>query len=164
MASNSIKMRSGKFTGWHMFALMALFFGVVIAVNVTMAVLAGRSWTGLVVKNSYVASQHFNAELREAKRQQARGWRSQLSYAEGKISFTLHDRKGKAVELDDLRAKIGRPAAEIDDRVVSLKHIANGKYTAAVQLAAGHWSIQIVGGRNEMAYRRDARLFVNSRK
>ena len=39
---------------------MLAFFGVIIAVNVVMATLASTSWTGLVVENSYVASQEFN--------------------------------------------------------------------------------------------------------
>ncbi len=60
----------GEFTGWHMLAITLLFFGTIIAVNVTLAVYANRSWTGLVVENSYVASQHFN-ELLAEQRQQA---------------------------------------------------------------------------------------------
>ena len=55
-----------RFTGGHMLALVCGFFGVVIAVNLTMALFATGSWTGLVVKNSYVASQHFNEELMNA--------------------------------------------------------------------------------------------------
>ena len=46
-----------RFTGFHMLACMIVFFGVIVAVNLTMATLASQSWTGLVVKNSYVASQ-----------------------------------------------------------------------------------------------------------
>ena len=41
-----------RFTGYHMLAIMVAFFGVVIAVNLTMATFASRSWTGLVVENS----------------------------------------------------------------------------------------------------------------
>ena len=49
-----------EFTGRHMLAIMLAFFGTIIAVNLVMAIFASRSWTGLVVKNSYVASQEFN--------------------------------------------------------------------------------------------------------
>ena len=46
-----------EFTGWHMAITMIAFFGVIISVNLTMAILASSTWTGLIVKNGYVASQ-----------------------------------------------------------------------------------------------------------
>lgn len=58
MSANTQKSRA--FTGRHMLATILTFFGVVIAVNLTMATLASTSWTGLVVENTYVASQQFN--------------------------------------------------------------------------------------------------------
>ncbi|RWK14298.1 FixH family protein, partial [Mesorhizobium sp.] len=58
MTANAEKPRV--FTGRHMLAIILAFFGVVIAVNLTMATLANTSWTGLVVENTYVASQQFN--------------------------------------------------------------------------------------------------------
>ena len=42
------------FTGWHMAVITISFFAVIIAVNLTLAVFASTSWTGLVVANSYV--------------------------------------------------------------------------------------------------------------
>ncbi|MEO1102369.1 MAG: FixH family protein, partial [Pseudomonadota bacterium] len=45
-----------RFTGWHMLAILVTFFGVVVTVNITMAVLAHTSWTGLLAKNGYRAS------------------------------------------------------------------------------------------------------------
>ena len=51
------------FSGRHMLLTMLAFFGVIIGVNLTMAWFARSSWTGLVVENSYVASQEFNAKM-----------------------------------------------------------------------------------------------------
>ncbi|MGO4840209.1 FixH family protein, partial [Rhizobiaceae sp. 2RAB30] len=70
---------NGTFTGRHMLAIMVAFFGTIIAVNVTMATLAGRSWTGFVVKNSYVASQEFNRKAEQGRAQAALGWESRLT-------------------------------------------------------------------------------------
>ncbi|TIW01135.1 MAG: cytochrome oxidase, partial [Mesorhizobium sp.] len=39
-----------EFTGKHMLVSILAFFAVVIGVNVTMATLALKSWTGLVVE------------------------------------------------------------------------------------------------------------------
>ena len=57
-----------------MLSIMLAFFGVIIAVNVVMATLASTSWTGLVVENSYVASQEFNRKAEESRAQAALGW------------------------------------------------------------------------------------------
>jgi nitrogen fixation protein FixH len=46
----------------------------VIAVNVTMAALAVRTFGGVVVENSYVASQEYNHWLADARRQEKLGW------------------------------------------------------------------------------------------
>ena len=62
------------FSGWHMTAVLVAFFGVVIAVNVTMATFAVRTFGGTVVDNSYVASQEYNGWLAAARRQQQLGW------------------------------------------------------------------------------------------
>lgn len=48
--------------GWHVFAGFALAFSVVLAVNLTLAFYALRTFPGLEVKNSYVASQSFDRE------------------------------------------------------------------------------------------------------
>ena len=58
---------SPRFTGRHMAAIMLAFFGVVIAINFTMATLAETTFGGTVVDNSYVASQSFNAWLRAGR-------------------------------------------------------------------------------------------------
>ena len=48
--------------GWHVFATFVAAFSVIIAVNLTLAFNAIRTFPGLEVKNSYVASQVFDRE------------------------------------------------------------------------------------------------------
>lgn len=64
-----------RFSGWHMAAILVAFFGVVIAVNVTMATFAVKTFGGTVVENSYVASQEYNRWLAAARKQQRLGWK-----------------------------------------------------------------------------------------
>ena len=64
-----------RFSGWHMTVILLAFFGVVVAVNLTMATLATRTFGGVVVANSYVASQKYNAWLAAARRQDQLGWK-----------------------------------------------------------------------------------------
>lgn len=66
---------TGRFTGRHFTAIIVAFFGVVIAVNLTMAMFATRTFGGVVVENSYVASQKYNGWLDAARKQDRLGWK-----------------------------------------------------------------------------------------
>ena len=46
-------------TGRHVFGIFAVGFGTIIAVNMVLAISAVRTFPGLEVDNSYVASQQF---------------------------------------------------------------------------------------------------------
>lgn len=150
-----------EFTGKHMLIIMIAFFGVIMAVNFTMASLASRSWTGLVVKNSYVASQHYNEELQAARSQRQRGWASSIEYANGRMDFVLADRDGNPVVLDQLSVVAERPVAENQDRDAVLIHQGKGLYLANIDLAEGVWNLRIEGNSGDKAFRRDDRIFVN---
>lgn len=132
-----------QFTGFHMLAIMLSFFAVVVSVNVTMAVMANRSWSGLVVPNSYVASQQFNAAQEEARAQKARGWQQEISFTRGRIEIAMRDRSGAAISGLTVAAKIGHPVASRFDREVRLTEEAPGKYAAAVEMGKGVWDADV---------------------
>lgn len=149
-----------EFTGKHMATLMILFFGVIISVNVTMAFLAKGTWTGLVVKNSYVASQKFNSELEAARLQKASGIHSDLDYASGSIRIVLKDKDGITSKVSELQIEVGRPAYEQADMIFEPVMQSFGAYTHAVNLAEGLWAVQINAMVDGNPYRRDARIFI----
>ncbi|MEM9428673.1 MAG: FixH family protein [Pseudomonadota bacterium] len=127
-----------RFTGWHMAGVMVLFFGVIISVNLTLAVFANRSWTGLVVENSYVASQQFDDMIAERKAQAARGWHTALDYSGGQLHFAMTDAAGRALAGAEVRVRVGRPTHETDDLDIALVPVAGG-YGAALALTPGAW-------------------------
>jgi len=150
------------FTGRHMLFVLLAFFGTVIGVNVTMAVLASRTWTGLVVKNSYVASQHYNEVLAQARQQDLLGWQATLVYDRGRLTFALSDRDERPVHLLDARVRVSRPTHERDDRTVDLAPSADGYGTDAA-LAAGIWNADVTARRNDgFVYRGHFRLAVEA--
>jgi nitrogen fixation protein FixH len=151
-----------EFTGRHMLIIMVAFFGVIVAVNFTMAWLAGRSWTGLVVKNSYVASQDFNEKLRMAREQNTRGWRTNLTYKKGVFRFRLADRKSQPLDVASLVLSVGRPATEAEDRIIALRQVEQGTYVAERRLAPGLWDIVIAGGPSGQPYRYEKRLTIGA--
>lgn len=130
-------------TGRHVLLWMVMFFGVVIAVNLTMAYFATGTWSGLVVQNSYVASQHFNEMLDQAEKQKALGWRHDFVIDGGRITFTLTDAKGHAVPLNAVTIKAGHPATEFQDRVIDLEPSVDGSYSAPNDLPSGAWNLEI---------------------
>lgn len=148
------------FTGRHMLVVILAFFATVVGVNLTMAVLATQSWTGLVVTNSYVASQNYNELLAAARRQDALGWTGSLDYDDGHLAFTLTDDAGRPVRVLDASARISRPTHERDDRTITLAAAANG-YEAEATLAAGIWNVDVIARRDDApAYRARFRLAV----
>lgn len=133
-----------RFTGWHMLAILIAFFGVVISVNVTLAVMANRSWTGLVVANSYVASQQFNEQAEAARKQKALGWQEALAHDGQAIIITLTDANGHALTGFKVTVTIGHPVAEKFDRKLVLSETAPGVYRAAADLGQGQWDADVL--------------------
>jgi nitrogen fixation protein FixH len=132
----------GTFTGRHMLLIMLAFFGVIIAVNVTMAVFAGSSWTGFVVRNSYVASQEFNEKVAAARAQDALGWKADLSIADGHAVLKLADRDGAPLAMESAAIVLRNPASDADDRAIELA--ADGDaMSARVDLRDGLWVVEI---------------------
>lgn len=140
----SIKSKtSGTFTGWHMLGIMLAFFGVIIAVNMTMAYKAVSSWSGLVVKNTYVASQEFNDKAETGKEQAALGWQSQPALAEGVFTWRLSDRDGNAVGLTGGTVEFKRPVGDVHDTKVTLTIREPGTLTAPLELGEGAWIMEV---------------------
>lgn len=136
------KPMQGTFTGRHMLLIMLAFFGIVIAVNVTMAVFAGSSWTGFVVRNSYVASQEFNDKVAAARAQDALGWTADLSIADGHAVLKLADRDGAPLAMERAEIVLRNPASDANDRTIGLA--ADGDaMSARLTLRDGLWVVEI---------------------
>lgn len=126
------------FTGRHMLAIIVAFFAVVIGVNITMAVISGTTWTGLVVDNSYVASQQYQDKLEAHRVQAAAGWVSSLEYDGTRVRLeVLAD--GAPVVLSGLRIRLNRPIGTRDDKVFDLVLQPDGSHAAEVVLDDGMW-------------------------
>jgi nitrogen fixation protein FixH len=134
---------TGEFTGRHMLLIMLAFFGVIIAVNLTMATFANSSWTGLIVKNAYVASQHFNEKAQAARAQEALGWTGSMTLVDGEFRYTLADAGGSPVALEPSQVFFRRPVDDRHDQTVALEPAGHGAVTGAVALADGVWIVEV---------------------
>jgi nitrogen fixation protein FixH len=132
-----------QFTGMHMLCIMIAFFATIIAVNVTMASLAGSSWSGLVVKNSYVAGQDFNRRLRESREQAALAWKGTLTVNHGEIAYGLVDAQGKPVSPTSVRAAFRHPVYETADWSIDLAPKDGKTFSGRHGLRDGVWIVTI---------------------
>jgi nitrogen fixation protein FixH len=132
-----------EFTGRDMLFLMIAFFAVVVSVNMAMAVIASGSWTGLVVKNSYVASQQFNEKTAELERSAAMNVHASLAYQIGEVVVQLNDSSGAMLNANTLTLRIGRPSYDGEDRSLAMSCSADGTCRAQAVLGPGIWSGEV---------------------
>jgi nitrogen fixation protein FixH len=139
-----VSARGGRgFTGRHAIAVIGGGFAVVVAVNLTLALLASRSHPGMVVENSYVASQKFNGWLAEGRAQKALGW--QVTAALDGDRLLVEARSARDTPLQGLRAvaTLSHPFGAGAARTIALVETAPGRYEAPHGLAPGAWTLEL---------------------
>ncbi|MDQ0453860.1 FixH family protein [Rhizobium paknamense] len=136
------------FTGWHMLATICSFFGVIIAVNFTMAYYATHSWSGIVVENTYVASQQFNDTTARIRAILDSGVEGRMSVNKGLIVYDL-DIPGKGpVIADKVTANFKRPVGTAQDFSIELQAEGPGHFVARHEMGSGHWIYEIIALRD----------------
>ena len=129
-----------EFTGRHMAIILVAGFGVVVAVNLLMATLATRGFGGVVVQNSYVASQKFNGWLEEAGRQRELGWTADAARNEaGVIEIaTMGVPAGATVE-----ATVHRPLGKPETTALTFTEVSPGRFASDTPVGEGRWTVRL---------------------
>lgn len=133
-----------RFTGWHMLGVMFLFFGTIITVNMIMAWNAVSSWSGLVVPNTYVASQQFNGKAEAAKRRAATGIKGSLSVNGEDVRYRIHHPSDANYRPDSVVLNFRRPVGESQNFDLTLSPTSDGDYKAAHSVPAGQWIVESI--------------------
>ena len=130
----------GEFTGRHMATIIVSGFAIVIAVNLLLAVLAVRGFGGVVVENSYVASQEFNDWLDAAEKQEALGWMVEMTRSEnGHLLIETASVPAGATVTAVARRPLGRP----ETRTLSFIEATPGNHVSLESLDAGRWIVRL---------------------
>jgi nitrogen fixation protein FixH len=127
-------------TGRKVLLIAVSSFGVILAANLVLAVQAVKSFPGLEVANSYVASQKFDAR-RGA--QVNLGWELSAGLEDGQLVLAFTNSDGRPVEVASLDATLGRATHVRDDLTPDFSYRA-GVFRAPVDLAPGNWNIRLV--------------------
>ncbi|WP_137157386.1 FixH family protein [Rhizobium sp. FKL33] len=131
------------FTGRHMLAIMIAFFGVIISVNVFMAYMASASWSGILAKNTYVASQDFNMKAAEARHWAEEGYSGAFKIDGGRLEYRLQGPTAEIGHLPEITAILHRPVGDKQDFALKLPRVAPGVYALDHRLAAGQWIVDL---------------------
>ncbi len=132
------------FTGQKMAMILVSFFAVIITVNFIMARFATTTFGGVVVENSYVASQQFNGWLKEASADQALGWKGDIARdgdGDGRASISLADKAGKPITAAKVTAVAEHPLGQRPATALVLHETVPGTYAAP--LDAGRWRLRV---------------------
>lgn len=132
-------MGERQITGRHvLFGFMAA-FGVIIAVNLWLAISAVRTFPGLEEKNAYVASQTFDA--RRAA-QESLGWTARAVLTGDGLRLSLRNTQGQPVQPVTLTAVLARPTIANQDHEPAL--VFDGRdYVSEAVPAAGEWTLRL---------------------
>lgn len=132
-------MAGREITGKHVLIGFVAAFSVIIGVNLVLAFSAVRTFPGLEVKNSYVASQEFDD--RKAA-QEALGWTVSADHSGGLLTLRITNEAGRPVAVADLDATVGRATHVQDDQTPDFSFNGNA-YVAPVALGDGNWNIRM---------------------
>ena len=143
------------FTGRHMAAILVAFFGAVIGVNSLNAWLAGSTFGGEVVENSYVASQDFNRWLDEAKTERALGWDEVTTWRpDGRVVVALNGVPGDA----GLTAVARHPLGRLPDRELAFDALGGGRFLSRQALPDERWDVRLTVSARGHTWRRQELL------
>jgi len=148
--------------GWHVFAMLAVFFLTVAAVDGIMITKAVSTFSGDTA-DAYRKGLAYNETLKEEAQQDQLGWRESRTFDSktGRLSITLVDESGKPLDGLRLDAEIGRAVTGAFDRRVSLDHSDGGIYSADLGgLSEGGWVLSLTASdRDTVVYRSRARIW-----
>jgi nitrogen fixation protein FixH len=118
--------RRGRWIPWAFAGGMLL----VVAVNLVMVYLAVSTFTGVTVPRSYERGRGYEAVLAEAARQDALGWRADLSLEGGMLRLSATDREGRPLS-GRVEGVLLRP---LEGTEIPLAFLPRG---------SGHWAAEV---------------------
>jgi nitrogen fixation protein FixH len=156
MAAPALSSRD-RWIPWYFVA----FFVVLSCVDGVFVYLATSTNPGVVASQAYREGKEYNAVIAQADRQDALGWRAELTQTEGQLVFHLHDRDGAPLRRAVVNARLRRPVEAGHDTQLSLLPRGDGSYAAPWDAPMpGQWNISIQAVWNNQPFQYHRRLMV----
>lgn len=159
-------MAQNRKPGWWYPWIFVGCFGLVVAVNGTMAYFATTTFTGLSTDNAYEKGRLYNRNLAMAKEQAALKWTVETKVVpvagervKADIRISYRDRDGKPLDNLAVQANVERPTAAGYDHDILLPFQGDGVYGGVFELPLhGVWDLEIVALGDGVAYQHAQRF------
>ncbi len=148
-----------RFTGWHMVAVMALFFGTIISVNFVMAWNASRSWSASSSRTPTSPASSFNGKVAETRAFAASGIKGELT-AENGVRYVLTRRGEPERAVDQVVAVLKRPVEAREDLRVEFVRDGEGVFVSTQALKPGQWIADVTSKAGGVLVYRQAIRFI----
>jgi nitrogen fixation protein FixH len=155
--------------GWWYPYIFVAGFGVVLAVNGTLAYFATSTFTGISTTDAYEKGRLYNQNLALAKAQAEMGWQVETklvpaSTADGHkvdVRISYRDRDGKGLDGLKVTAGMVRPTVAGYDHEVVLPSLGGGVYGGVFALPlAGVWDMDLAAVGEGVAYQHAQRFVI----
>lgn len=166
----TVMSKSKRVDGWWYPWIFVAGFGVVIAVNGTMAYIAVDTWTGLETAQPFQKAQAFNGELAQKSAQAALDWTVKVDFVKqpttqnaraGILHFTVLDAHDQGIGGLTIEAQAVRPTHEGYDQVITFEERGLGEYVAPADLPLpGQWELRITASRADDIFKLRQRILV----
>lgn len=143
----AIRPSSRELRGWHVLAMLSVFFGITIVVNVYMAFSAIRTFPGEDVTHPYIQGLEYNQTLAEHRAQAALGWRAIVSLQRAGggslLLVEMRDRAHAGLDQLALTGVLRWPTDSQRDRALVFHELSPGVYSAPLgALTEGNWRLR----------------------
>ncbi len=145
----------GQLTGRKVTAIFVVFFGIVMAVNFTMAHFASSTFGGVVVENSYVASQNYNKWLDEAAAEKKLGWSAAVTrLPDNRVALRFTGAPDDLVVTGVVR----HPLGHAPDQALRFAQAADGSLVSDKAVAPGRWLVRLTAQAGQTKWRDEQEL------
>jgi nitrogen fixation protein FixH len=145
----------GQLTGRKVTAIFVAFFGVIMTVNFTMAHYASSTFGGVVVENSYVASQHYNKWLGAAAAQEKLGWSATVArLPDDRVAV----RFAGAPQGLMVSAVARHPLGRAPDQALVFIRAADGAFVSTKAVMPGRWVVRLSADAGAAKWREEQEL------
>lgn len=127
--------------GWHVFAGVAAFFSVVIAVDGAFTVIALKTFPGQVSASPYEDGLLYNRKIAALKAQEALGWRAAAGAEPGQVVVEFVNEAGRPLSGLTVEGQLKRPATEAGRLSLTFAETQPGRYVAPTGRISGAWDL-----------------------
>ncbi len=139
---NTIEKPEKELTGKHVLAMLLVFFGVMLCVNIFFTVMAVQSFSGEDVPRSYRQGLEYNRTLHSRAVQNALGWSAHVNALDEKLFVEFRDRDGERLSNLGLTGVLRHPATLSNDQILQFEQTANGRFEAKIFGLKGKWVLK----------------------